>query len=173
MRLRTGFFSASRFRMTGKQCHPERSDLPTRRDGRGASPMRAFFRSYSPPQTRSLLPPPAAVAYLPPSGHARTPAVERRSAGACPPTYGILRRFACPLVGIVVACRPKGLPSTPFLLRKTAPFLCHRQRSQFCPCTHGSALYSYTKYSAPFARVDVPAVRSVVENWMLRARDAV
>ena len=59
----------------------------------------------------------------------------------CAPNAHVsLRIWQSPLVGIVVACRPHGLPSTPFLLRKTAPFLCHRQRSQFCPCTHGSAL---------------------------------
>ena len=100
MRLRTGFsralqgISASRFRMTGKQCHPERSDLPTRRDGRGASPMRASFRSHSPPQIRSLPLPLAAVAYLPPPGHARIPSVERHSAGTRPPTSGLLRGTA-------------------------------------------------------------------------------
>ena len=91
MRLRTGFFSASRFRMTGKQCHPEQSDLPTRRDGRGASPMRASFHSHSPPQIRSLPLPLAAVAYLPPSGHARIPSVEQPSSGTRPSTSGILR----------------------------------------------------------------------------------
>ena len=37
------------------------------------------------------------------------------------------------LVGIVVARRPKGLPSTPFLLRKTVPFSRPRRQSQFCP----------------------------------------
>ena len=39
--------------------------LPTRRDSRGASPWRASFRFFSPPQSRSLFPPPAAVATLP------------------------------------------------------------------------------------------------------------
>ena len=29
---------------------------------------------------------------------------------------------------------PMQAPSAPSLLRKTAPFLCPRQRSQFCPC---------------------------------------
>ena len=37
------------------------------------------------------------------------------------------------LVGIVVARRPKGLPSTLFLLRKTVPFSRPRRQSQFCP----------------------------------------
>ncbi len=71
----------------------------------------------------------------------------RPSAGACPPTYGILRHCVpqndktpvilsgatCPLVGIVVARRPKGLPSTPFLLRKTVPSSRLRRQSQFYP----------------------------------------
>ena len=35
------------------------------------------------------------------------------------------------LVGIVVARRPKGLPSTPFLLRKTVPFSRPRRQTQF------------------------------------------
>ena len=47
-------------------------------------------------------------------------------------------RYPCPLVEIVAARRPGGLPSAPSLLRKTAPFFCHRQRSQLCPCGSGS-----------------------------------
>ena len=39
--------------------------LPTRRDSRGASPWRASFRSFSPPQNCALFLPPAAVAALP------------------------------------------------------------------------------------------------------------
>ena len=55
------------------------------------SPAALPRRSVPPPQTRSLFPPPAAVAYLPPPGHAGIPDVERRTAGARPSTYGILR----------------------------------------------------------------------------------
>ena len=54
-------------------------------------PCVAARRSVSPPQTRSLPLPLAAVAYLPPPGHAGIPDVERRTAGARPSTYGILR----------------------------------------------------------------------------------
>ena len=64
-------------------------------------PCVAARRSVSPPQTRSLPLPLAAVAYLPPPGHAGIPAVEQKASlvicaprpqdGARPPTYGILR----------------------------------------------------------------------------------
>ena len=55
-----------------------------------------------------------------------------------PICHASLRRYPCPLVAIVAARRPGGLPSAPSLLRKTAPFFCHRQRSQLCPCGSGS-----------------------------------
>ena len=42
-------------------------------------------------------------------------------------------------------------PSAPSLLRKTAPSLCHWQRSQFCPCGAARTLYVVTPPDAPRA----------------------
>ena len=62
------------------------SDLPTRRNRRCASPQRASFSSVPPPQSRSLPLPLAAVATLPPPGHARISSVS-------PPCFANLRRW--------------------------------------------------------------------------------
>ena len=63
------------------------SDLPTRRDGRGASPIRASFRSHSPPQLRSLPLPLAAVAYILPT---------RRDSRGASPVQASFRSFSPP-----------------------------------------------------------------------------
>ncbi len=85
-----------------------------------------------------------------------------------PICHASLRRYPCPLVEIVAARRPGGLPSAPSLLRKTAPFFCHRQRSQLCPCGSGSALYVVTPRDVPLP-VDISSVSACAPGALRRS----
>ena len=120
--------------------------LPTRRDSRGASPWRASFRSFAPPQNCFLSLPPAAVTVLPlrrcsalyvVTPRTRVRAVDICSVSACAP--GALRRTPTLRFGRYL---PAALLGALFLLRKHAPFFCPRQRSRICPLwgTRGSRL---------------------------------